>query len=127
MNNNVELPKLVDKESAPIVETKKANPNYKETWHDMFKYITSCKGKELAYVVLRVLLIVILIILFKLPFDLLRDLVINLFPVFGITISEWLLNAWYAICNILYSIFGIIAFYKIVKERYYNLIKKQLK
>src|SRR5574344_2632563 len=121
MNDNFELPKLN--------EDKKENKSevireIKHSWKDMFKYVTTCKGKELFYLVLRIALIIILIVLFKLPFDLLRDLIINLFPVMGITIGDRLLNGWYALCNILYSIFGIVFFYKIVRERYDNLIKK---
>jgi hypothetical protein len=108
--NNVDLPKLSNEEN-----------NNNDGFKEMIKYVTNKNGKELFYLILRLLLIVGIIIIFKFPFDLFRDVGINILTLLGITITNMVLNIWTSIINIIYGIAAIYAFIKIIKIRFKNI------
>src|SRR5574344_2170931 len=130
MNENIDLPKLADNDAKSEnieskVESIKEDIVYEKSFKGFIKYLTTQDKKGLFNLVLRLLLIIIIIILCKFPFDLIKDLGTNLMTSFSITITDSLLNIWTSIINIIYYILAIIFFFKIVKERYFNLTNKK--
>ena len=113
-SGNIELPKINEQYNK---DSKNNNDGLKE----MIKYMTTKKGKDLFYLIIRLLLIMVIIIIFKFPFDLLKDVGINVLTLFGTTITNSILNIWTAIVNIIYAILAIYAFIKIIKIRFKNI------
>lgn len=118
MNNNIDLPKMNEDNNETVV--KKENDGIKE----VIKYITTRDTKDLLMLVLRMLIIVAILFICKFPFDLLKDIGTNVFILFGISITDTLLNIWNSIINIIYGILAIYSFYKIVKIRFKNINNK---
>lgn len=121
MNNNIDLPKMNDdglKSSDVNDHGKQAN---NDGIKEMFKYITTKDSKGLLLLALRLIIIVVIILICKFPFDLLREAGTNFFIMFGITITETLLNIWNSIINIIYYVLAIYAFYKIINIRFKNI------
>jgi preprotein translocase subunit SecG len=108
MNNNIELPKMVDEDKVSL-------------WNKLTKYLSTKDSKEIINLIIKVALIIIVILLFKFPFDLLKDMGTNVLTMFGISLTDNILNIWNAIINIIYGIIGIITFYKVCKERILNI------
>lgn len=117
MKNNIELPKMNNNDNKALNNLNQNKDGIKE----VIKYITTRNSKDLLALILRLLLIVIIIFICKFPFDLLKDVGINLLILIGISINDSLLNIWTAIINIIYGILGIYAFIKLVKIRFKNI------
>ena len=128
MNDNYELPKMVENENtiqevpATPVETKK---EYEDSLKGMFKYITTQDTKELFMVLLRLAIIALIIVVFHLPVSLIKELGINILTLLNVTLSDSLLNIWYFVCEGIYFIIAIVLFFKLVKTRYQQLIIKK--
>ena len=132
MNNNYELPKLVDEQtnninntqetvSSPITEEKK----YENSLKGMFRYLTTQDTKDLFMLLLRLVIIALIIVVFHLPVSLIKELGVNILTILNITLSDFILNTWYIVCEGLYFIIAMYLFFKIIKTRYYNLVIKK--
>ena len=128
MNDNIEMPKI-NKEENIIEESKemvkKDVKTFKTFFKDVKEYLTSRNTSELGELVWRLVLIAIVVISLYIPFQLFRDLGINILISVGINFSDKTLNMYNSIFNILYSIFGIVLFFVICKDRFYKLVKNQ--
>ena len=128
MNDNIEMPKT-NKEENIIEESKemvkKDVKTFKIFFKDVKEYLTSRNTSELGELVWRLVLIALVVIALYVPFQLFRDLGINILISVGINFSDKTLNMYNSIFNILYSIFGIVLFFVICKDRFYKLVKNQ--
>ena len=128
MNDNIEMPKT-NKEENIIEESKemvkKDVKTFKIFFKDVKEYLTSRNSSELGELVWRLVLIALVVIVLYVPFQLFRDLGINILISVGINFSDKTLNMYNSIFNILYSIFGIVLFFVICKDRFYKLVKNQ--
>ncbi len=128
MNDNIEMPKI-NKEENIIEESKemvkKDVKTFKTFFKDVKEYLTSRNTSELGELVWRLVLIALVVIVLYVPFQLFRDLGINILISVGINFSDKTLNMYNSIINILYSIFGIVLFFVICKDRFYKLVKNQ--
>ena len=128
MNN--EMPKMNNKEETNIIEeskkmVKKDAKDLKTFFKDTREYLATKNNKELQDLAIRLALIVIIILLLYVPFQLIRDLGINILISVGINFSNKTLDMYNSVFNVLYSLFGIALFYAICKDRFYKLVKKQ--
>ena len=128
MNDNIEMPKINKEEN--IVEeskemVKKDVKTFKTFFKDVKEYLTSRNTSELGELVWRLVLIAIVVIVLYIPFQLFRDLGINILISVGINFSDKTLNMYNSIFNILYSIFGIVLFFVLCKDRFYKIVKNQ--
>lgn len=130
MNDNIELPK-VNKEENIIEESKemvkKDVKTFKIFFKDIKEYLTSRNSSELGELVWRLVLIALAVIVLYVPFQLFRDLGINILISVGINFSDKTLNMYNSIFNIIYSIFGIVLFFTLCKDRFYKIVKNQEK
>ena len=128
MNDNIEMPKT-NKEENIIEESKemvkKDVKSFKIFFKDVKEYLTSKNSSELGELVWRLVLIALVVIALYVPFQLFRDLGINILISVGINFSDKTLNMYNSIFNIIYSIFGIVLFFMICKDRFYKLVKNQ--
>ncbi len=128
MNDNIEMPKT-NKEENIIEESKemvkKDVKTFKIFFKDVKEYLTSRNSSELGELVWRLVLIALVVIVLYVPFQLFRDLGINILISVGINFSDKTLNMYNSIFNIMYSIFGIVLFFVICKDRFYKLVKNQ--
>ncbi len=128
MNDNIEMPKI-NKEENIIEESKemvkKDVKTFKIFFKDVKEYLTSRNSSELGELVWRLVLIALVVIVLYVPFQLFRDLGINILISVGINFSDKTLNMYNSIFNIMYSIFGIVLFFVICKDRFYKLVKNQ--
>ena len=130
MNNNInnqngyDLPKLAQENNFESQVQKKIEEN-EASIKGLFKYITTRDIKDLFMLLIRMVIIVLIIICFHLPFSLFKDLGISFLTLFNINMTNNILNIWYFICDGIYAILALIAFYKIVITRYDNLLKKE--
>ncbi len=128
MNDNIEMPKT-NKEENIIEESKKMVKKDVKTFKIFFKdvkeYLTSRNSSELGELVWRLVLIALVVIVLYVPFQLFRDLGINILISVGINFSDKTLNMYNSIFNIMYSIFGIVLFFVLCKDRFYKLVKNQ--
>ncbi len=128
MNDNIEMPKI-NKEENIIEESKemvkKDVKTFKTFFKDVKEYLTSRNTSELGELVWRLVLIALVVIVLYVPFQLFRDLGINILISVGINFSDKTLNMYNSIINILYSIFGIVLFFVLCKDRFYKIVKKQ--
>ena len=92
---------------------------------DVKEYLTSRNTSELGELVWRLVLIALVVIVLYVPFQLFRDLGINILISVGINFSDKTLNMYNSIFNIIYSIFGIVLFFVVCKDRFYKLVKNQ--
>lgn len=111
MNNDIELPKLNNEKKSNIAFLK-----------DVYKYITTRKADELLSLLWRLFLIALFVIVLYVPFQLFRDLGINILLTMGISFNETILNIWTGLWSVLYGIIAIILFFKLCKDRYYKLV-----
>ena len=126
VNNNVDLPKLVENKVDNIEQKiEKVVEENEASLKGLFKYITTRDIKDLFLLLIRLVIIALIIIVFHLPFSLFKDLGVSFLTLFNINITNTILNIWYFICEGIYAIVAIIAFYKIVITRYDNLLKKE--
>ena len=130
MNDNIELPKT-NKEENIIEESKemvkKDVKTFKTFFKDIKEYLTSRNTSELGELVWRLVLIALAVIVLYVPFQLFRDLGINILISVGINFSDKTLNMYNSIFNIIYSIFGIVLFFTLCKDRFYKIVKTQEK
>ncbi len=130
MNDNIELPKT-NKEENIIEESKemvkKDVKTFKIFFKDVKEYLTSRNSSELGELVWRLVLIALAVIVLYVPFQLYRDLGINILISVGINFSDKTLNMYNSIFNIIYSIFGIVLFFTLCKDRFYKIVKTQEK
>ena len=130
MNDNIELPKN-NKEENIIEESKemvkKDVKTFKIFFKDIKEYLTSRNTSELGELVWRLVLIAIVVVALYIPFQLFRDLGINILISVGINFSDKTLNMYNSIFNIIYSIFGIVLFFTLCKDRFYKIVKTQEK
>lgn len=130
MNDNIELPKT-NKEENIIEESKemvkKDVKTFKIFFKDVKEYLTSRNSSELGELVWRLVLIALAVIVLYVPFQLFRDLGINILISVGINFSDKTLNMYNSIFNIIYSIFGIVLFFTLCKDRFYKIVKNQEK
>ena len=130
MNDNIELPKT-NKEENIIEESKemvkKDVKTFKIFFKDVKEYLTSRNSSELGELVWRLILIALAVIVLYVPFQLFRDLGINILISVGINFSDKTLNMYNSIFNIIYSIFGIVLFFTLCKDRFYKIVKTQEK
>lgn len=130
MNDNIELPKT-NKEENIIEESKemvkKDVKTFKIFFKDIKEYLTSRNTSELGELVWRLVLIALAVIVLYVPFQLYRDLGINILISVGINFSDKTLNMYNSIFNIIYSIFGIVLFFTLCKDRFYKIVKTQEK
>ncbi len=130
MNDNIELPKT-NKEENIIEESKemvkKDVKTFKIFFKDVKEYLTSRNSSELGELVWRLVLIALAVIVLYVPFQLFRDLGINILISVGINFSDKTLNMYNSIFNIIYSIFGIVLFFTLCKDRFYKIVKTQEK
>lgn len=128
MNDNIELPKT-NKEENIIEESKemvkKDVKTFKIFFKDIKEYLTSRNSSELGELVWRLILIALAVIVLYVPFQLFRDLGINILISVGINFSDKTLNMYNSIFNIIYSIFGIVLFFVLCKDRFYKIVKNQ--
>lgn len=128
MNDNIELPKT-NKEENIIEESKemvkKDVKTFKTFFKDVKEYLTSRNTSELGELVWRLVLIALAVIVLYVPFQLFRDLGINILISVGINFSDKTLNMYNSIFNILYSIFGIVLFFVLCKDRFYKIVKNK--
>ena len=128
MNDNIEITKT-NKEENIIEESKemvkKDVKSFKIFFKDVKEYLTSKNSSELGELVWRLVLIALVVIALYVPFQLFRDLGINILISVGINFSDKTLNMYNSIFNIIYSIFGIVLFFMICKDRFYKLVKNQ--
>ena len=128
MNDNIELPKT-NKEDNIIEESKnmvkKDVKSFKIFFKDVKEYLTSRNTSELGELVWRLVLIAIVVIVLYVPFQLFRDIGINIIISVGINFSDKTLNMYNSIFNIIYSIFGIVLFFVLCKDRFYKVVKNQ--
>ena len=134
MKDDINLPKLNEnnsKMSQPtIIEESKETIIYESKsfikfLKDAKDYITTKNTKDLWDLALQVIIIAVLILALFVPFQLVRDLGINVIISLGINFNDKILNTYNAVFNILYSVFGIVLFFILCKNRFYNLIKNQ--
>lgn len=104
MNNVPELPKIASNDNKSLISK-------------LIKYLSERNTQELLYLVLKIIVLVVIILLFKFPFDLIKDMGTNILTLFGIGLTDQILNIWGAIINIIYCLIGIIVFVKVIKER----------
>ena len=130
MNDNIEMPKI-NKEENIIEESKemvkKDFKTFKTFFKDVKEYLTSRNTSELGELVWRLVLIALAVIVLYVPFQLYRDLGINILISVGINFSDKTLNMYNSIFNIIYSIFGIVLFFTLCKDRFYKIVKTQEK
>ena len=128
MNDNIELPKT-NKEENIIEESKemvkKDVKTFKTFFKDVKEYLTSRNTSELGELVWRLVLIALAVIVLYVPFQLFRDLGINILISVGINFSDKNKNMYNSIFNILYSIFGIVLFFVLCKDRFYKIVKNK--
>lgn len=128
MNDNIEMPKT-NKEENIIEESKemvkKDVKTFKIFFKDVKEYLTTRNTNELGELVWRLVLIALVVIALYVPFQLFRDLGINILISVGINFSDKTLNMYNSIFNIMYSIFGIVLFFVLCKERFYKIVKNQ--
>jgi hypothetical protein len=128
MNDNIEMPKI-NKEENIIEESKemvkKDVKTFKTFFKDVKEYLTSRNTSELGELVWRLVLIALVVIVLYVPFQLFRDLGINILISVGINFSDKTLNMYNSIFNIMYSIFGIVLFFVLCKDRFYKIVKNQ--
>ncbi len=128
MNDNIEMPKT-NKEENIIEESKemvkKDVKTFKTFFKDVKEYLTSRNTSELGELVWRLVLIALVVIVLYVPFQLFRDLGINILISVGINFSDKTLNMYNSIFNIMYSIFGIVLFFVLCKDRFYKIVKNQ--
>lgn len=134
MNNNVDLPKMNNDKINNNIKAnnidenkdvkKEVSNNKNDGFKEMFKYVTTKDSKSLLLLFVRLIIIVAIISIFKFPFDLLKEAGTSLLILFGITITETILNIWDSVINIIYYILAIYAFYKIIKVRFNNINSK---
>lgn len=128
MNDNIEMPKT-NKEENIIEESKemvkKDVKTFKIFFKDVKEYLTSRNSSELGELVWRLVLIALVVIVLYVPFQLFRDLGINILISVGINFSDKTLNMYNSIFNIMYSIFGIVLFFVLCKDRFYKIVKNQ--
>ncbi len=86
----------------------------------------SSKGnyKSLFRLLLEILIIVLIIIVLKIPFELVKSSVSNIFGIFGTNLSSTLINIIYLAIEVVYFIFAIILFINMFNKRINELIKK---
>ncbi len=128
MNN--EMPKMNNQEEPNIIEeskkmVKKDAKDFKTFIKDTREYLATKNKKELQDLAIRLAIIVIIILLLFVPFQLFRDLGINILISVGINFSDKTLDMYNSVFNVIYSLFGLALFYTICKDRFYKLVKKQ--
>ena len=128
MNDNIEMPKE-NKEENIIEESKEMVKEDVKTFKVFFKdvkeYLTTRNSSELGELVWRLVLIAIVVIILYVPFQLFRDLGINILISVGVNFSDKTLTMYNSIFNIIYSLFGIVLFFMICKDRFYKIVKNQ--
>lgn len=112
-NNNEKKEIIINKKNSTIQFLK-----------DAYKYITSRDSSELLALLWRLLLIAGFIIVLYIPFQLFRDLGINILIMVGVNFNDTILDIWTSIWAIVYGIIAIILFFKICKDRYYKLVNQ---
>ena len=142
MNNNEipELPKMNDNEINTVVqEPQISNENisvidevketannevktFKVFMKDVHKYITSKNTSELLSLLWRLLIIAGFVILLYLPFQLLMDIGVNIFFIFGIDFTSTLSAIWSGVWYIIYAVLALFLFYKLCKDRFYKVV-----
>ena len=123
-NNNNNIGDEVKKVVEDVKEvTSKEIENSGKFLKDVRNYITTKNSSELFALLWRLVLIVGFIILLYFPFQLLMDLGVNLFMIFGFEYTTPIANIWTGVWNISYSILALVLFYKLCKDRYYKLTK----
>ncbi|MBR1417302.1 MAG: hypothetical protein IJ572_05790 [Bacilli bacterium] len=128
-NQIPELPKINNEMQQPSNVVTQSNNKEKHTlnefFKDAFRYITTRNSSDLFALLLRLAIIAGFIIILSLPFQFVRDYGLDLIINLGINFNDKMQNTWYFIWNSLYTIFGIILFFILCKNRYYNLVKSQ--
>lgn len=121
--NEFELPKT--KEEKMVTESR-TPLSFKELLKEIFTFLTHTDLINIIVFIFELLIIALVIIVFKFPVELIIDLGPKLFnfikdaKALGIII-----NIWTLFFNLIYTILGIYAYYKICSVRFINLSQRK--
>ena len=129
LEDSVIMPKMKNEEviineNNHITKNKESKEKHslKETVSDMYKYVTTKNTNELWQLLLRVLIISLLVIVIYVPFQFVKDFIPDLLISFGISFDGKFFSIYNSICHIIFCLFALFLFFKILKDRFYNLI-----
>lgn len=101
---------------------------FKKTFKDIIYFVKKCDTVDLAQLIWRVLLVAcVLVLILALPFQLFRDLGINMLSTFVSEINNTILSIWNGLWGVAYCVMSLILFYKIIKARFYKLANHEMK
>jgi uncharacterized membrane protein YjgN (DUF898 family) len=102
--------------------------NFIKTCKELYKYFTKCGSKELFVKIGEILLILIFLCFLKIPFVLIRDVIIN--SMFSMSFSnDTIMNVIYLVFDLPYYLLALFLFMKIIVDRYKdinNVTKKEV-
>ena len=112
-----EVPNMINdlKESVNIQKG-----SYSKFFKDIFKYLTTRNTHDLFELLWRLAMIAIFVLLLYVPVQLCHDLLLDFLISVGVEFSDRARDIYDVIFNATYSIFGIVLFFVICKERYYK-------
>lgn len=121
--NEIELPQ---KKEVVIEKEKKMPLTFKELVKEIFTFLTHTSLLNIIIFIFELCLIALVVIVFKFPVELIIDLGPKLFNfIQDAKLLSLLINVWTLFFNIIYTICGIYAYYKICSVRFIDLSKRK--